>query len=63
MLLPDGSVRYVHEISVLDLDQNDVHLGNFGTWPDVTKQKEAQEPLHKSKAMLRESQRITRMTS
>ena len=61
ILLPDGGVRYVHEISAPDLDRNGVHLGNFGTWQDVTEQKEAQQALRKSEAMLRESQRITRI--
>jgi PAS domain S-box-containing protein len=48
-IVVDGLIKWVREKAYLDFDKNNVLLGGFGITQDITKRKQAEEELRKSR--------------
>ncbi|HVO63685.1 MAG TPA: PAS domain S-box protein [Terriglobales bacterium] len=59
IVLPDGTVKYVHAISHPVLNANGELVEVVGTTMDVTERKRAEEALRRSEAYLSEAQKLT----
>ena len=63
IVLPDGTVKYVHAIRHPVLNANGELVEVVGTTIDITERKRAEEALRRSEAYLAESQRLTQTGS
>jgi PAS domain S-box-containing protein len=63
ILLPDGTVKYIHGISYPVFDEAGRVVEYVGTAVDVTERKQAEEALRRSEVYLSESQRLTKTGS
>jgi PAS domain S-box-containing protein len=63
ILLPDGTVKYIHGISYPVFDEAGRVVEYVGTAVDVTERKRAEEALRRSEVYLSESQRLTKTGS
>ena len=63
IVLPDGTVKHIHGIGHLVLDETGNIIECVGTDMDVTERKRAEEQLRRSEADLLEAQRITQTGS
>ncbi len=59
IVLPDGTVKHIHAIGHLVLDETGNIIESVGTDMDVTERKRAEEALQRSEAYLAEAQRLT----
>jgi PAS domain S-box-containing protein len=62
LLMPDGSVKYVHAVARAERDAS-VNIEYVGAVTDVTAAKEAERKLRRSEAYLAESQRLSHTSS
>jgi PAS domain S-box-containing protein len=63
MVLPDGTLKYLHAIAHPVFDETGNVVEYIGTSLDVTERKRAEEALRRSEAYLAEAQRLTRTGS
>jgi PAS domain S-box-containing protein len=63
IVLPDGTVKHIHAIGHLVLDETGNIIEGVGTDMDVTERKRAEEQLRRSEADLLEAQRISQTGS
>jgi PAS domain S-box-containing protein len=63
IVLPDGTVKHIHAIGHLVLDESGNIIEGVGTDMDVTERKRAEEQLRRSEADLLEAQRISQTGS
>ena len=59
IVLPDGTVKYVHSIGHPVLNSNEDLVEVVGTTVDITERKRAEETLRRSEAYLTEAERLT----
>jgi len=59
IVLPDGTVKYVHSIGHPILNANEDLVEVVGTTVDITERKRAEETLRRSEAYLTEAERLT----
>jgi PAS domain S-box-containing protein len=62
LLMPDGSVKYLHAVAHAAKDASG-NIGLFGAMTDVTVAREAERKLRRSEAYLAESQRLSHTSS
>lgn len=63
IVLPDGTMRFVHDQAKVVRDENGEPLRMVGTLQDITERKQAEEELRRSEERFREAQRIARIGS